>query len=72
MGSEVRASAKDFIDAVAEVRRTCPHASFTAGVSNLSHGARTAALLREGLSSAFLQQAVPKGLNLAFVEPLGM
>lgn len=72
MGSEVRASAKDFIDAVAEVRRTCPHASFTAGVSNLSHGARTAAMLREGLASAFLQQAVPKGLNLAFVEPLGM
>lgn len=32
---------QDFIDAVAEVKRTCPGVSFTAGVSNLSHGART-------------------------------
>jgi len=68
VGSEVRASVKDFIDAVAEVKRTCPGVSFTAGVSNLSHGARTAAMLREALASAFLQHAVPKGLNFAFVE----
>lgn len=68
VGSAVRASAKDFIDAVAEVKRTCPGTSFTAGVSNLSHGARTAAMLREALASAFLKEAIPKGLNFAFVE----
>lgn len=68
VGSEVPASVKDFIDAVGEVKRSCPGVSFTAGVSNLSHGARTAAMLREALASAFLQHAVPKGLNFAFVE----
>ena len=30
-----------------------------------------AAMLREALASAFLQHAVPKGLNFAFVELLG-
>lgn len=68
VGSEVPASVKDFIDAVSEVKGLCPGVSFTAGVSNLSHGARTAAMLREALASAFLQHAVPKGLNFAFVE----
>jgi hypothetical protein len=28
-------------------------------------------MLREALASAFLQHAVPKGLNFAFVELLG-
>ncbi|CAJ1385093.1 unnamed protein product [Effrenium voratum] len=68
VGSEVRASPKDFTDAVAELKRTCPGSSFVAGVSNLSHGCRTVQMLRDALASSFLQQAVPKGLNLAFVE----
>jgi cobalamin-dependent methionine synthase I len=42
---------QDFIDAVSEVKGLCPGVSFTAGVSNLSHGARTAAgFLRSGWS----------------------
>eukprot|EP00439_Symbiodinium_sp_Y106_P038868 s3639_g4.t1 len=64
----IRASPKDFIDAVAEVRRTCPGVSFIAGVSNLGVACRSAAMLREALASTFLQQAVPVGLNLALVE----
>ncbi|CAE7196889.1 Mtr [Symbiodinium sp. CCMP2592] len=46
-----RASPKDFIDAVAEVRRTCPGVSFIAGVSNLGVACRSAAMLREALAS---------------------
>jgi len=64
----MRVSVRDFIDAVAEVKRTCPGVSCIGGVSNLSAGFRTAKMLRQAFSTMFLQHAVPKGLNLALVE----
>jgi len=62
-------AAKDFIDAVAELRRTCPSASFIGGPGSLSVPFRSAGPLREALHSTFLYHAVPMGLNLAFVDP---
>jgi len=61
-------SAKDFIDAVAELKRTCPGVSFIGGVGNLSLMHRGAPPLREALHSLFLCHAVPVGLNLAIVD----
>jgi len=62
-------TAKDFIDAVGELKRTCPSVSFIGGVSNLSLPYRNVNMIREALHSAFLYNAIPKGLNLAIVQP---
>ncbi|CAE8592869.1 unnamed protein product [Polarella glacialis] len=66
---DAKSSVREFIDAVAEVKRTCPSVSFITGAGNLSNGWRSAQMLREAMSSVFLQNAVPKGLNFAFVDP---
>jgi len=63
------ASAKDFMEAVAELKRACPLVSFIGGVGNLSLPFRAAPPLRSALHSAFLQHAIPRGLNLAIVDP---
>jgi len=60
---------KDTIDAVATLKRTCPSVSFIGGVGNMSAAYRKIGGLREALHSVFIYNAVPKGLNMAFVEP---
>jgi len=67
MGSQE--STKDFLDAVAELKRTCPLVSFIGGVSNLSLPYRSVPPLRQALHSVFLYHAIPMGLNLAIVDP---
>eukprot|EP00930_Biecheleria_cincta_P009204 TRINITY_DN1108_c0_g1_i1.p1 TRINITY_DN1108_c0_g1~~TRINITY_DN1108_c0_g1_i1.p1 ORF type:complete len:2115 (+),score=427.14 TRINITY_DN1108_c0_g1_i1:725-6346(+) len=64
----VKSGLRDFVDAVAEVKRTCPGVSFMSGVSNITLGFKSANMLRQAVHSAFLQHAVPLGLNLALVE----
>eukprot|EP00931_Biecheleriopsis_adriatica_P062379 TRINITY_DN3757_c0_g1_i1.p1 TRINITY_DN3757_c0_g1~~TRINITY_DN3757_c0_g1_i1.p1 ORF type:complete len:2077 (+),score=489.19 TRINITY_DN3757_c0_g1_i1:77-6307(+) len=64
----MKAGPRDFMDAVAAVKGTCPGVSCIGGLSNLSLGFRPAKMLRSAVTSVFLQQAVPKGLDLAFVE----
>jgi len=63
------ARAKDFIDAVAELKRACPSVSFIAGPGNFSLPFRGAAPLREALHTTLLHHAASVGLNMAFVDP---
>ncbi|CAK0906682.1 unnamed protein product, partial [Prorocentrum cordatum] len=61
--------AVDFINAVAEIKRTCPCVSFSGGLSNLSFSFRGLNSLRDAMHSVFLYHAVPKGLNMSIVNP---
>ena len=63
--------AVDFINAVAEIKRTCPCVSFSGGLSNLSFSFRGLNSLRDAMHSVFLYHAVPKGLNMSIVNPGG-
>ncbi|CAE8694917.1 unnamed protein product, partial [Polarella glacialis] len=62
----------DFINAVAEIKRTCPCVSFSGGLSNLSFSFRGLNSLRDVMHSVFLYHAVPKGLNMSIVNPGGL
>eukprot|EP00931_Biecheleriopsis_adriatica_P110612 TRINITY_DN848_c0_g1_i8.p1 TRINITY_DN848_c0_g1~~TRINITY_DN848_c0_g1_i8.p1 ORF type:complete len:1076 (-),score=345.69 TRINITY_DN848_c0_g1_i8:269-3496(-) len=62
----------DFINAVAEIKRTCPCVSFSGGLSNLSFSFRGLNSLRDAMHSIFLYHAVPKGLNMSIVNPGGL
>jgi 5-methyltetrahydrofolate--homocysteine methyltransferase len=64
--------ALDFIEAVAEIKRTCPCVSFSGGLSNLSFSFRGLNKLRDAMHSVFLYHAVPKGLNMSIVNPGGL
>ena len=59
----------DFINAVAEIKRTCPCVSFSGGLSNLSFSFRGLNSLRDAMHTVFLHHAVPKGfLALDWIE----
>jgi len=58
-----------FISAVEELKRSCPYASFTGGLSNLSLQYRYVPFLRQAMHSVFLQLAIPRGLNMAICSP---
>jgi len=58
----------DVIEAVGEIKRTCPGVSFICGVSNMSLPFRGVDLLRDALHSVFLHHAIRKGLNFAIVD----
>nr|UKS50369.1 B12-dependent methionine synthase [Alexandrium pacificum] len=62
----------DFINAVAEIKRTCPCVSFSGGLSNLSFSFRGLNSVRDAMHSVFLYHAIPKGLNMAIVNPGGL
>merc|ERR1712242_688254 len=59
----------DFINAVEEIKKTCPCVSFSGGLSNLSFSFRGLNALRDAMHSVFLYHAVPKGLNMSIVNP---
>mmetsp|Transcript_69181 Transcript_69181/g.156889 ORF Transcript_69181/g.156889 Transcript_69181/m.156889 type:complete len:1274 (+) Transcript_69181:67-3888(+) len=59
----------DFINAVSEIKRTCPCVSFSGGLSNLSFSFRGLNSLRDAMHTVFLYHAVPKGLNMSIVNP---
>merc|ERR1719265_531343 len=62
----------DFINAVAEIKRTCPCISFSGGLSNLSFSFRGLNSVRDAMHSVFLYHAIPKGLNMSIVNPGGL
>jgi 5-methyltetrahydrofolate--homocysteine methyltransferase len=62
----------DFINAVAEIKNTCPCVSFSGGLSNLSFSFRGLNALRDAMHSVFLYHAVTKGLNMSIVNPGGL
>jgi 5-methyltetrahydrofolate--homocysteine methyltransferase len=60
--------ALDFIEAVSELRATCPHVHFSGGLSNLSFSFRGNETVRRAMHSVFLYHAIPAGLDMAIVN----
>jgi len=60
--------ALDFIEAVAEIRQTCPHVHCSGGLSNLSFSFRGNEVVRRAMHSVFLYHAIPVGLDMAIVN----
>jgi len=66
--SDHNAYGKDFISAVSEIKKVCPHAYTSGGLSNLSFAFRGLTELREAMHSVFLYHAIPAGLDMAIVN----
>jgi 5-methyltetrahydrofolate--homocysteine methyltransferase len=60
--------AVDFIEAIQEIKRTCPQASTSGGVSNLSFSFRGNNIVREAMHSVFLYYALKAGLDMGIVN----
>lgn len=60
--------ALDFIEAVKEIKETCPGALTSGGVSNLSFGFRGQNQVREAMHSVFLYHAIKAGLDMGIVN----
>jgi 5-methyltetrahydrofolate--homocysteine methyltransferase len=60
--------AKAFIDALPLIKRRCPGARTSGGISNLSFSFRGNAVVREAMHSAFLFHAVRAGLDMGIVN----
>ncbi len=58
----------DFINAVREIKRTCPFARTSAGVSNISFALRGNNPVREAMHSVFLYHARLAGLDMGIVN----
>ncbi|MBC7159461.1 MAG: methionine synthase [Porphyrobacter sp.] len=58
----------DFLEAVAEIRATCPHVHCSGGLSNLSFSFRGNETVRRAMHSVFLYHAIPAGLDMAIVN----
>ena len=58
----------DFIEACREIRRRCPHAHISGGLSNLSFSFRGNEPVRRAMHSIFLYHAIPAGLDMAIVN----
>ena len=58
----------DFIEAVSEIKRRCPRAKTSGGLSNLSFSFRGNETVRRAMHSVFLYHAIPAGLDMAIVN----
>ncbi|KPF79706.1 methionine synthase [alpha proteobacterium AAP81b] len=58
----------DFIEACAEIRRRCPHAHISGGVSNLSFSFRGNEPVRRAMHSVFLFHAIRAGMDMGIVN----
>ncbi len=58
----------DFIEAVAEIKRRCPHVHTSGGLSNLSFSFRGNEPVRRAMHSVFLYHAIRAGLDMAIVN----
>jgi len=65
---EHRNFSKDFIAAVAEIKRRLPHALTSGGLSNMSFSFRGNNPVREAMHSVFLYHAIKAGLDMAIVN----
>ena len=57
-----------FIDATREIRKRCPHAHISGGVSNLSFSFRGNDHVREAMHSVFLFHAIQAGMDMGIVN----
>ncbi len=60
--------AVDFIEATREIKRVCPGAKVSGGVSNISFSFRGNDVVREAMHSAFLYHAIKAGLDMGIVN----
>ena len=58
----------DFIEATREIKRTCPHALISGGVSNVSFSFRGNNLVREAIHAVFLYHAIKSGMDMGIVN----
>ncbi|HAI88602.1 MAG TPA: methionine synthase, partial [Alcanivorax sp.] len=58
-----------FIEAVAEIKRTLPHAMISGGVSNVSFSFRGNNPVREAIHAVFLYYAIKNGMDMGIVNP---
>ncbi|HEX6131681.1 MAG TPA: methionine synthase [Actinomycetota bacterium] len=65
---EHNAFGKAFIEATREIKRRCPGAKVSGGVSNLSFSFRGNEPVRRAIHSAFLYHAIAAGLDMAIVN----
>ncbi|MFQ5763482.1 MAG: methionine synthase [Rhodospirillales bacterium] len=59
---------RDYIKALAEIKRTLPHALTSGGVSNMSFSFRGNNAMREAMHSVFLYHAIENGLDMGIVN----
>jgi 5-methyltetrahydrofolate--homocysteine methyltransferase len=60
--------AKEFIDALPQIKERCPGALTSGGISNLSFSFRGNDVVREAMHSAFLYHAIRAGLDMGIVN----
>lgn len=60
--------AVEFIESLAEIKRQCPHARTSGGVSNVSFSFRGQNKVREAIHSCFLFHAIKNGLDMGIVN----
>ena len=60
--------AKAFIEAAVEIKRRCPGAKLSGGISNLSFSFRGNDRVREAMHAAFLYHAIRAGLDMGIVN----
>ena len=60
--------AVDFIEAIREIKKVCPGAKTSGGISNVSFSFRGNNVVREAMHSAFLYHAIKAGLDIAIVN----
>src|SRR5690606_17472248 len=58
----------NFIEAIRGIKRECPGAKVSGGVSNISFSFRGNEVVREAMHSAFLYHAVQAGLDMGIVN----
>lgn len=60
--------AVEFIEALREIKRTCPGAKTSGGVSNVSFAFRGNDVVREAMNAVFLYHAIRAGLDMGIVN----
>lgn len=60
--------AVDFIEATREIKRRCPYAKISGGVSNVSFSFRGNDPVREAIHSVFLYHAIAAGMDMGIVN----
>jgi 5-methyltetrahydrofolate--homocysteine methyltransferase len=58
----------DFIEACREIKRLCPHAKISGGVSNLSFSFRGNEPVRKAMHTIFLYHAIQAGMDMGIVN----
>lgn len=61
--------AVEFIEAVRQIKKECPGAKTSGGVSNISFSFRGNNVVREAMNAAFLFHAIQAGLDMGIVNP---